>query len=256
MRWMWLVVAFALFTTILASAPAKDEQAEAMAILDKALKALGGEEKLAKFNSFTAKGKGIEDPDGKAEFSYIMEISCQAPYRWRVEAKTSAGDKFIRVIDVDTIGTSVTGPTDGLTRREAFRIETCVLTDLGVLELPRFKSKGYRVKFLGTSKMGDQVATAIKVSHDGMRDTEFYFDSATGLPLKRISLRNDQVADVDSSPKVVKVETIFEDYKELSGVNYPTKRTTVRNGRKIDQQEITELKNVEKFDEKTFAKPE
>jgi hypothetical protein len=52
------------------------------------------------------------------------------------------------------------------------------------------------------------------------------------------------------------MEVVYEDYKESGGIRYPTKIKRIQGGRSTTEEEVTQFKAVEKFDEKTFAKPE
>src|SRR6266404_2493348 len=52
-----------------------DEQAEAKRIIDKAIKAMGGEEKLAKYKAITSKGKGkINVMGNEIEFTFDAAV--------------------------------------------------------------------------------------------------------------------------------------------------------------------------------------
>jgi hypothetical protein len=259
-RWMWAAFVLPLLTTLLTAAPAKDDQAEAEAILDKAIKAVGGEEKLTKLRSFTVTYRGkfyMGDQTGivMSEFSYDL------PSRSRRHSVIEDGEVLTIecVISGKQGWVSFNGKTSDLTQEQIVRekdyIEEGFLRDLAI-HLPLLKGKAYKVTPLGDSKVGDRRAAGIKVSREGQPDIQLHFDKDTGLMLKRSWLTEESPTPKSPSVKPVMWEVLFDDYKEVGGVKYPTKQTMFRNAKKTNEGTITELKIVEKFDERTFAKPE
>src|SRR5690349_5664539 len=77
-----------------------DDQADAIRILDKAIKAIGGGEKLAKYKAVTSKGKGKINLMG-TEIDFTFESAAQPPKQSRrhFDADVS-GTKFERTLVV------------------------------------------------------------------------------------------------------------------------------------------------------------
>src|SRR5262249_6816105 len=90
------VLAFGL---LLGAGPARaDEQADVKAILDKAIKAMGGQEKLAKLNTASVKGRLTGSPDGK-DVVLDMDSIWQGMSQYRIEAEVQVGgNKFKGVL--------------------------------------------------------------------------------------------------------------------------------------------------------------
>ena len=90
---------------------------------------------------------------------------------------------------------------------------------------------------------------------------KYFFDKDSGLLLKQEYLytRSEDSGDPQraspADPKAMKVEILYEEYKESGGIKYPSRTVRLENG-ETRVGEITEFKIVEEFDEKTFAKPE
>ena len=76
---MWMTVALCLLATVPARA---DETAKAKALLGKAIKALGGKEKLARLPAVTLKTKGTVQID-RMTAEIRGEWSAQAPEKYR-----------------------------------------------------------------------------------------------------------------------------------------------------------------------------
>ena len=85
------ILAAAVFATASAcvSPTRVDDQAEARAIIDKAIKAMGGEEKLGRFNAYTIKVKG--HTYGAASGPYTGVLAVQSPGQWRMEVTGDQG---------------------------------------------------------------------------------------------------------------------------------------------------------------------
>src|SRR4030088_1151279 len=88
-----------------------DDQAEVKALIDKAIKAAGGEAKLAKFQAMVWKGKGTFHPD---KIAFTGAWSYQAPNRMRSEIEFQDADaKILTVLDGDK-GWTRTDETEAL----------------------------------------------------------------------------------------------------------------------------------------------
>ena len=102
MRRLWCALALGLLLGIAGSARA-DEQADLKAVIDKAIKAHGGEANLTKYKAATWKGKGTYHGQGQA-IPFSAEWFSQPPgqHTVRVEAEAN-GMKFmfIEVVNGD-----------------------------------------------------------------------------------------------------------------------------------------------------------
>jgi outer membrane lipoprotein-sorting protein len=265
-RWMLMIVVLPALTSLLFAAPAKDEQAEAEAILDNAIKAAGGQEKLAKLTSFVLKMNRKSTPRGEGPtLVTTAEISYEFPDRKRMESTRDLGGTkttTVQILNGDKVWLTSRGATRELTVDQAARVKADPFTDFPVRQLPLYKGKGYKLTMLGESKVEEKRVVGVKVSSEGKPDARLFFDKDTGLLVKReyelnrAVLAGGGVPAGGEEPKPVTVEIIYEDYEEAAGVRYPTKTTRFQGGQKIGEDEVTEFKVVEKFDEKTFAKPE
>src|SRR5258708_3367703 len=74
--------------------PARSDEKEAKTVIDKAIKAMGGEENLSRIKAFSAKGKGTVFFDGK-EIPFTFELKAQGigQYRSAYEGEFD-GNKF------------------------------------------------------------------------------------------------------------------------------------------------------------------
>jgi hypothetical protein len=265
-RWIGAVFALPLLAAFLMAAPARDEQAEAEAILDNAIKAAGGQEKLAKLTSFVLKmkRKSTPRPDGGAALETVMDISYEFPNRKRTETSRDVGGTkttTLQILNGDKAWLSSRGTTRELTVDQAARLKTEPFPEFPVRQLPLYKGKGYKLAMLGESKVEEKRVLGIKVSAEGKADVKLFFDKDTCQLLKReyeisrTAQAGTAVPAGTEGPNSITVQVLYEDYKESGGIRYPTK-TRIQRGQTTTEDEVVEFKVVDKFDEKTFAKPE
>jgi outer membrane lipoprotein-sorting protein len=214
-------------------------------IIDKAIKAAGGEEKLAKFNARTwaAKGTYYGAGDGTA---YTAEYAVQLPDKMRVEIK----NVFTMVLNGDK-GWMKMGDNaeemnaDQLTEQKENAHAGYVATLLPL------KDRAYTLTALGDSKVGDRAVVGVKVSSKGHRDVNLYFDKDTNLLAKG----EWTVKAMEEGGKEVTQETLYSDYKDVDGTKFPMKVVLNRDGKKYVESENSDVKAVEKLDDSLFGKP-
>jgi hypothetical protein len=244
----WLAAGVVLAVSGLARA---DEQGDIKAILDKAIKAHGGEEKLSKGKvvSIKSKGKFYGFGDG---IDYTMEETSQLPDKTRRKIEGDAmGNKFefIQVINGDKGWQVAMGSTEEMTKDQFTEGKEALYAEW-VTQLYPLKGKDFKLAALKETKVGDKEAVGIKVSSKDHRDISFYFDKKTGLLLKRETTVKDMMSDA-----MVPEEVLVEDYKDKDGVKYPVKITINRDKKKFIESETTDHQLSDKADDKTFEKP-
>jgi hypothetical protein len=182
---------------------------EPRAVIDRAVKAMGGEVQLAQLQAIQAKIKGTLHAAGG--FPFTAETFSQAPDQFRhamvydrggvlnTQTQVYSGDNlWIRVndrlMDLDA------DLTDALKKgRYAER-----LTTLAIL-----KDKSYQLSTSGEAQVDGRPATGIKVAAKGRPDVTLYFDKASGLLVKTAHRQLDP-----SSRQEVLQESFYSDYRE------------------------------------------
>src|SRR5262245_22297909 len=91
----------AVLVLLAACGSARADERAAKAILDKAIKAVGGEERLSKIKAFTVKGKGTIVLDGDdIPFTFRTTAKGIEQYRSTYEG-TAGGEKFAGTVVID-----------------------------------------------------------------------------------------------------------------------------------------------------------
>lgn len=237
---------FALFTT---ASFAQD----AAAVIDKAIKAHGGEEALGKVKaySFTATGAfyfmGNESPvSSKATTKGLDHSKQELELEFggnKVQGVTVlAGDKGWR-----QFGDMPTSPLEADQLANAKRMTYVNTIAITILPL---KGKEFKTTLGAEEKVGDKPAMAVKATGPDGKDFTLYFDKESGLLVK---ITADGVLGFGGEE--FKQEVLFKDYKDMGGIKKSTKSESLRNGEKFATQEITEFKVLDKVEDSTFAEP-
>jgi outer membrane lipoprotein-sorting protein len=234
-----------------------DDQADLRKVIDKAIKATGGEEKLAKYKAESFKMKGKFYGMGDEGIEYTGEWQVQPPDKFRVQVDGEVGGQKVNFFTQVVNGNKVW--------RKGFNEETQEVTDKDDLTeikeqfnareveslLPLVKGKEYQLASLGDVKVNDKPAVGIRVSRKGFRDVNLFFDKDKGLLVKVETIVKDQM----TGGKEQTQEETLSDFKEVNGITHPMKLAINRDGKKYVDGEITEIEFKEKLDDAVFAKP-
>jgi outer membrane lipoprotein-sorting protein len=248
-----LCLAVALLPAACATALA-DEESDLKAIIAKAIKAAGGEEKLDKFPAQTFKGKGKWYGMGDG-IDYTGTWDVQRPDKLRVQIDVSAGGMnftFIRVVNGDKVWSKFNDTTTAVDDKDEIK-ETKESLYVGRLTtlLPLLKEKDFKLTPLDEIKVDGKPAVGVHVFHKDHRDVNLYFDKDKGLLVKVETT----VKDFMEGGKEFKQETIYGDHKEVNGLQVPMKLVINRDGKKYIDTEVTEIEPKEKLDDSVFGKP-
>ncbi|HEV2948472.1 MAG TPA: hypothetical protein VGX70_13945 [Gemmataceae bacterium] len=221
------------------------------AVLDKGIKALGGEDNLAKVKAATWKSKGKLFIQGNAN-DFTLETTVEGLDHARSKFEGDFGGQKIE-------GTTVVAGDKGWrtfpesTEMDAAGVanekRTLYLQVLSMTLVP-LKGNDYKLEAAKEEQVDGKPALGIKVTGPDKKDFVIFFDKESGLPVKTAGkVLNFMGEEVDQ-------ETTYSAFKDLGGIKKATKSETKHNGEKLLESETTEFKVLDKVDPKTFAKPE
>ncbi len=227
-----------------------EDETQPSVIVEKAIKALGGEDAMARLQAVTWKAEGTIHGPG-VDLSITEEGAAQSAHQYRVDVTQEAnGSRFssLTVLNGDrgwltSFGRTVDLPKDVRDRliRERFAHR---LVEAPVL----LKDKQLTLAPLGEVRVGDRAAVGIRVSRATAPDIHLFFDKQTGLPVKR-------EMHVQEAGQDVVNEYLYGEYREYEGLKRFTKMTWKKDGKIFAEQEWTEIKLLERLDESLFDKP-
>jgi hypothetical protein len=240
---------------LLCAAPLRaDDAAEARKVLDRGIKALGGEDRLGKLGAVTWKGKGQFTAEGlTAEFQNEMSLSGLDQMNWKLDLQImgrALGGTLVMAGDKGWFRNNTQGRTDDMPKEVAPLFRNSLRSVRLAQQLTPLRDQRYQLSPLGELKVGDRPAVGIKVVEKDRPDLDLYFDKETGLPL-RIEAR---VKEPQGAEEVTHA-WYFESYKDFDGVKHFTKLVLRRDDKPTIEMELSEVKREEKLDESIFGKP-
>jgi hypothetical protein len=227
-------------------------QEDLRVVIDKAIKAHGGQERIDKVKAGQTRMKGTIHLAGKAAIPFTQEMLYQWPNQFKAVMEIEGnGQKFT----VTTVSNGDKGwINDGQKTQE---LEGKALAEMKeeahlarLARLTGLKDKTVQLSGLGESKVDGRPAVGVKVTSKGHRDVSLYFDKASGLLVKT----ERQAVDVMSGRELSE-EKVFSDYQEVDGLQSAKKVVVYRDGKKFMEVEVVSVKFLDKLDPGVFAKP-
>jgi len=245
----------AAFMTVLLFAPVSPIRADDQdpkAILDKAIKAVGGEEKLKKVEAITWKSKGTITFNG-SDNEIKIQGTAQGLDRYRSEFEGEFGGnpvKGVVVLNTDKGWRKFGDNSNDMDGDAIANEKRSLYLQLIPMTLVPLKGKGFKLEAAPEEKVGDKPAVGIKVTAPDGKDFKLYFDKETGLPAKLVA------TVVGFGGDEFTQETTYSDFKDFDGIKKATKVNSKRDGEDFIKSEVTEFKVLDKVEPKTFAQPE
>jgi hypothetical protein len=245
------VLLSAAISCLLVAAGLASAQGDPKAIIERAIKAHGGEAKLNKLNATLAKGKGTMELMGQT-VPFTSNAAGQLPDKLRNELGIElAGQKItiLQILNGDKAWLSVQGQTQEMTGAMLDEMKETAYTARVESMTPLLKEPAFKLAPAAETSVNGKPALGVKVTSKGHKDVTLYFDKDKGL-----LVRSDRVS-LDPGMAEVPTETIYSDFKDIEGVIQPLKIQIKQSGKPFINSEITEIKFADKLDDKLFEKP-
>jgi hypothetical protein len=248
-RFIGTVLAFLCIAGPVATAARAFE--EPKDILDKAITALGGEEKLKKAEAISWKSTGTVNFNGN-ENEIKTHITAKGLDHFRRESEFDANGearKFVIVLSGDK-GWRKFGDEpqeldgDAIANQKRSAYLECIPVTLIAL-----KGKDFKLESAAEESVDGKPAAGIKVTGADQKDFTLYFDKESALPVKLVA------RVVGFQGNEFTLATTYKDYKDFDGIKKATKVESKRDGEDFAKSQISEFKVLDKVDDKTFAEP-
>jgi hypothetical protein len=225
------------------------EVGDANAVLDRAIKAIGGEEKLGKIKGMSWKAKGILTfMENDNEFT--SEWTAEGIDRVRSEFEGDfGGNKFrgVTVLAGDKGWRDFGGELSEMDRDALANEKRNVYLALVPVTLVPLKGKEFKLGAVAEESVGGKPAVSLKAIGPDGKEFTLFFDRESHLPIKTIGKVIGFMGDEFTQ------EAMLSDYREMGGIKKATKIELKRNGETFITQQITEFKLLDTVDPKTFA---
>lgn len=251
MRWFIGTVLAAVLVSCLGGAGRAADVKDANAILDKAIKALGGEDKLSKAKIFSVKTKGTISFGGN-DNEFTTQAIHQGLDHVRQEFEGDFGGNKIKAVSVlagdkgwRKFGEESTELDKGALTDEKQRVYLALVP----VTIVPLKSKDFKVEAIGEEQADGKPAVGIKAVGPDGREFRLYFDKQSGLPVRVVAKVAGFMGDEYTQ------DTTLSDYKQIGDIKKAMKSQSKRDGEKFVDLEITEFKILDKVDPQTFTEP-
>ena len=229
---------------------------EARGIIDKAIKAHGGADKLGQFKAVSAKWSGKHKVENMFYWDAVRVVTYEMPdkVRFDFEVENPNGGKFAfsRVVNGKKgwLG-SVRGTRD-LKDAEVAQILDELYAHWLASMVP-LKDKGFEFSLVGDVTVDGKDAVGVRVSCKGRPDVNLFFDKKTGLAIKSECRTKDPGANQEYT-----AESIYRDHKAFQGVMWPTNRLDRRDGMDLEENsgrfELSEFQAHDKLEVRSLAR--
>jgi hypothetical protein len=249
-RILWM--AFVVFVVGSATGPARADDQAVKAVLDKAIKALGGEEKLARADTYVRKAKGTMTFNGN-ESKTTVEATTQGLEHFRSEFQGEFNGNTVRgvtVLDGDKGWRKFGDNKIDLDAAGVANEKRNVYLQVIPATLLPLTGKSFKVESAGEETINDKPAALLKVTGPDGKDFTIAFGKDTGLPVRVVA------RVIGFQGQEFTLETTYSDYREIDGIKRAMKIEVKRDGQTFVVQEVAEYKVLDKVDAQTFAEPQ
>lgn len=231
--------------------PASADEQEAKGVVDKAIKAAGGQDALDRAGALSWKSKGTITFNGNASEITIVSTA-QGLDRFRAEFEGEFNGNSVKGVTVlngdkgwRKVGDNSTEfEGDALAREKRnhyLQMAPVLLTPL--------KGKDFKLESAPEEKVGGKAAAVVKATGPDGKDFTLSFDKESGLPVKMVA----KVAGFNGEEFTQ--ETTFAAYKDFGGIKKATKVESQRDGEKFIDMEVSEFKVMDKAPPEAFEEP-
>lgn len=234
----------------LGAASASPSDDEAQGIIERAIKAHGGLDRLSRVRADRLASKGVLIVNG-AETPFTSETTVQLPGQFRNVIRLLGERKttFVQILNGDKAYFTIDGQPQKADDQLTAELRQTLFLNQAVRLVPLLTDKTFTLEALGEVKVGDDACLGVKASMKGRPDVRLFFDKETGLLVK-----TEHTLD-DGAGKQVLQEEMYGDFDGVGGVRRPMRISAYRNGKKVMEAEVTDVKYLDKVDDAEFAKP-
>ena len=227
-------------------------QDDLRAVIDKAIKAQGGEERINKHKAGTSKSKGTVEVQGMT-IDFTEEASFHLPNKVRSVQQLDIMGTPVKItigFDGAKAWLNVNGKDSDMMLDKIADLmhEQIYLSE--VTRLTTLKDKKFELSSLGEAKVQDKSAIGIRVANKDHKDINLFFNKETGLLVKF----EHRTVDFNTQQEVNE-ERIITEFQDKDGLKEPKKAIINRDGKKYIEVEVLEVKYQDDIDDTQFSKP-
>lgn len=226
------------------------QEDEARALLERGIRALGGEERLLKYQAGRIKTKGRLEIMGGLDTT--QDTVYQLPNKFRQVMELDINNQKITIVTAFD-GKKGAIEVNGMKLPSDEKIMQALKEGAYQAQIGRLvplRQKEFELSGLGEVQVNGKPALGMRVVKKGQPDVNFYFDKQTNLLVKSEIRTHDFM-----SGQEVTEERIITEYQTVDGMPVAKKVEIVRDGKRFMDAEVLDAKFYEKLDDADFAVP-
>lgn len=232
--------------------------AELRAIIDKAIKAHGGAEKLSQFKVVTAKWTGKHKVENMFYWDAVRTVKYEMPDKIRFDYEVMNPNNnttfaFSRVVHGKQGWQGTARRTRELSEADVTHITEEFYAHWLASAVP-LQDKGFTFSPYGNFQVDGKDAVGVGVAFAGRPTVNLCFDKKTGLVVKSERRTKDPRTQEEYT-----AESIYRDHKEFQGVMWATGRLDRRDNTDLEEKsglfELSDFRASDKLEESSLAKP-
>jgi hypothetical protein len=226
-------------------------QSRAKAIVERAIKAHGGDARLQRARNVHLKLRAKAIVPGEEDAPFDLEIVTQLPDRYRsVLTTTIQGVPVVRTVVVNGRQgwVSLNGEVKPLSEKDLKEAQEQMYAEWLCRLLP-LRDSDFELREMEEDKIQDRWVQVVNVVRKGCRDVNLYFDKQTGLLVKM------EHTVLDAQSVKTSQEVVFAGYRDTNGPKHWTRVVVSNGGKRLFEAEVVEVRFPERLDERLFQKP-
>lgn len=226
-----------------------DDRSVALEIVDRAIRAHGGEEALTKSQRMLRKVAGNMIFLGK-DLPFTADMVLSLPSRYRANFELNALEfkgQMTIVLNADKGWRAAGGLATEVTKEELEDLQGEALV-MWLASLVPLRGTDFALAPLPETKFNGQPAAGVKASRKGQGETKLYFDKQSHLLVKVERQTREAGLSVNK-------EHVFSDHKLQEGLQLAHKEMQFTNGKKVVDMHLKAVKFLPKVEDNVFTKP-
>jgi len=220
-------------------------------LIERAIAAHGGYERLASARAERLKLKGTMYA-GASSVPFTSDQAVELPGRYRSAVRVTQGmntHTVVHAIDGDKAAVWIDGRSMPVSATHRAQLLQALQLHQAMKLVPLLSDPSFTLRPLGQFTVNGRTVVGLRVTGKLQRDLTVYFGRETALLVK-----TDHLVDGPGG-KDVRQEAFYSDYREMGGHRRPAKVVVYRDGKKVMEAEVVEVRPAERIDPEELTRP-
>jgi hypothetical protein len=240
-----------LLTAAPAAAGAAPAEKAVRALLERAVRAHGGRQRLEKLRADRVTLRGTLRV-GADKVPFVSETTVQPPGQFRSVVRLTRGGTthtLVQALDGGHALFALDGREHPVPQARREELRRALQLDRAVRLLPLLTDPSLRLEWLGEATVNGRTALGVKVTALGGPELRLYFDKEQALLAKS----EHQLPGPDG--KAVRHETYYGAYRDVGGIRRPGKVVGFRDGTAVLEAELADVEYLDSVEPDAFRRP-